>query len=156
MLDMLKLRAPVLGEINTKITLSRFTNNFALLYSSGITVLECLEISKGIVANRVLSKALHDAGQKISEGESISKSFEATNLFPKLIVRMLAIGETTGELDGSLKNISYFYNLDINELMQKMQDMIGPMMTVILGVILGWVILSVIGPIYDTLTSVTI
>ena len=156
MLDMFKLKAPLIGEINTKITLSRFTNNFALLYSSGITVMECLEISQGIVANKVLAKALNDAGQKISEGESISKSFEATNLFPKLIVRMLAIGESTGELDSSLKNISYFYNRDINELMQKLQDMIGPTMTVILGIILGWVILSVIGPIYDTLTSVTI
>jgi len=155
LLDMLKLKLPIIGEINTKIALSRFTNNFALLYSSGITVMECLEICKGIVANRVLSRALQDARQKISEGKSISKSFESTNLFPKLIVRMLAIGESTGELDGSLKNISYFYNRDINDLMKKMQDMIGPVMTVILGIILGWVILSVIGPIYDTLTSVT-
>ncbi len=155
MLDSFKLNAPVLGEINTKIILSRFTNNFALLYASGITVMECLEISKGIVANRVLAKALQDASEKIAEGESISKSFQATNLFPKLIVRMLAIGETTGELDKSLINISYFYNRDINELMQKLQDMIGPAMTVILGVILGWVILSVIGPIYNTLSSVS-
>jgi len=156
LLDRFKLNAPVFGEINTKLILSRFTNNFALLYSSGITVLECLEISKGIVANKVLSKALDDAAQKISEGESISKSFTTTNLFPKLVIRMLQIGETTGELDNSLKNISYLYNRDIDELMQKMQAMIGPAMTVILGLILGWVILSVIGPIYDTLGAVTI
>jgi len=156
MLDVVKLRAPIIGEINTKIALSRFTNNFALLYSAGITVMECLEVSQGIVANKVLSKALADAGKKISDGESISKSFESTNLFPRLIVRMLSIGEKTGELDVSLKNISYFYNRDINELMQKLQDMIGPAMTVIFGALLGWVILSVIGPIYDTLGAVTI
>ena len=153
--DALKLRLWLVGSVQQKIIMSRFTYNFALLYESGITVLECLKIGEGIVGNRVIATAINDAAKSISEGEGISKSFESTRLFPKLVLRMLSIGESTGALETSLRNIGYFYNRDVKEALDKLQSMISPIMTVILGLILVWVIMSVLGPIYNTLTTVT-
>ncbi|NOY62572.1 MAG: type II secretion system F family protein [Gammaproteobacteria bacterium] len=153
--DKIKLNIWFFGPVYRKLVLCRFANNFALLYASGITVLDCLKVSEDIVGNRVLSDAIRIAKKSISNGESISNSFSNTGIFPRLVVRMLSIGETTGALDHSLRNVSYFYNRDVKESMDKLQTMIGPATTVVLGLILGWVILSVLGPIYNSLTAVT-
>jgi type IV pilus assembly protein PilC len=88
----------------------------------------------------------------ISEGLNIYDSFESTKLFPPLILSMLKIGETTGELDSAFQNVSYFYNRDINESIDKLQALIEPLITVVLGLLLAWVIFSILGPIYDTIS----
>ena len=152
--DDFKLRIWVVGPILKKIILSRFANFFALMYASGITVLDCVRISEGLVGNKVIEEATRRAGRQIADGASISAGFESTGLFPPLVLRMLKVGESTGALDSSLMNISYFYNRDVDESMQRLQAMIGPLMTVILGGILGWVILSVLGPIYDLISQI--
>lgn len=152
--DDFKLRVWVIGPILKKIILSRFANYFALMYASGITVLDCVRISEGLVGNKVVEEATRRAGRQISDGASISAGFESTGLFPPLVLRMLRVGESTGALDTALLNISYFYNRDIDDSMQRLQAMIGPAMTVVLGGILGWVILSVLGPIYDLISKI--
>jgi type IV pilus assembly protein PilC len=101
----------------------------------------------------VIEAALQQVKDNVSEGISISESFEKTNLFPPLILRMVMIGEATGELDNSLLNVSYFYNREVKESIDKMQTIIEPMMTVILGILLGWVIMSVLGPLYDSVAG---
>jgi type IV pilus assembly protein PilC len=154
--DDFKLKVWLIGPIYKKILLSRFANYFALMYRSGITVLECIRICEGLVGNKAIETAIHRAGRQISDGASISAGFEYTGLFPPLVLRMLRIGETTGGLDDALLNISYFYNRDVSESIEKVQTMIGPAMTVVLGGILGWVIVSVLGPIYDLITKIDI
>jgi len=153
--DVLKLKIWIIGPVQQKLILSRFTHNFALLYEAGITVLDCLTICEGIVGNKVFSKSLKTVGKNIADGKMISESFERTGLFPRLVIRMLKVGETTGALDKSLANIGYFYNRDVKEALDRLQNLIGPTMTVIMGLVLGWVILSVLGPIYNTLSTVT-
>lgn len=153
-LDDFKLRLWVIGPILKKIILARFANYFALMYASGITVLECVRISEGLVGNKAVEEATRRAGRQIADGASISAGFESTGLFPPLVLRMLRVGESTGALDTALLNISYFYNRDIDESMQRLQAMIGPAMTVLLGALLGWVILSVLGPIYDLIGQI--
>ena len=152
-LDALKLHVWVIGPILRKMILSRFANYFALLYASGITVLDCIQICEGLVGNRVIADATHRAGRQISDGASISAGFESTALFPPLVLRMLRVGESTGGLDQSLLNISYFYDRDVKESMQRLQTMIEPTMTVVLGGLLFWVAFSVLGPIYDLITK---
>jgi type IV pilus assembly protein PilC len=152
--DDLKLRLWVLGPILKKIILARFANYFALMYASGITVLDCVRISEGLVGNKAVEEATRRAGRQIADGASISAGFESTGLFPPLVLRMLRVGESTGALDTALLNISYFYNRDVDESMQRLQSMIGPVMTVVLGGVLGWVILSVLGPIYDLISQI--
>ena len=154
-LDRLLLKLWVVGPILHKIILSRFANYFALLYSSGITVLSCMKISEGIAGNRVVAKAIHDVGQQIADGKTISESFEQVQMFPPLVLRMFKVGENTGSLDESLVTISYFYNRDVQESIDKVQSLIEPVMTVVLGLLLGWVMLSVLGPIYDILGDIT-
>jgi type IV pilus assembly protein PilC len=152
--DDFKLRVWVIGPILKKIILARFANYFALMYASGITVLECVRISEGLVGNKAVEEATRRAGRQIADGASISAGFESTGLFPPLVLRMLRVGESTGALDTALLNISYFYNRDIDESMERLQAMIGPAMTVVLGGILAWVIFSVLGPIYDLISKI--
>lgn len=153
-IDEIKLHLWVVGPILRKIILTRFSNYFALLYSSGITVINCLQITERTTGNLVITKALSDVREKIVEGNSISKSVESVALFPPLVVRMLKVGESTGALDAALLNISYFYNRDVNESIGKAQQMIEPVLTVVLGLMLGWIMLSVLGPIYDIISKI--
>ena len=153
MFDAFKLKVWMVGPIQRKIILARFANYFALLYSSGITVLECIQVCEGLVGNRTIRDAAHRAARQIADGASISAGFESTGLFPPLVLRMLRVGESTGGLDEALLNISYFYDRDVKESMQRLQTMIEPTMTVVLGGILFWVIFSVLGPIYDLITK---
>jgi type IV pilus assembly protein PilC len=152
-LDDLKLRVPLLGPILRKIILSRFASSFALMYSSGITVLDAIRSSEEIVGNRPLENALRTAGQQIAEGKGLTMAFTDVGLFPPLVIRMLRIGENTGALDRALLNVSYFYNREVRESIGKVQAMIEPAMTLVLGAILGWVMLSVLGPVYDTISK---
>jgi type IV pilus assembly protein PilC len=152
-MDGLKLRIPMIGPILRKIILSRFASAFAMMYSSGITVLDAIRSSEEIVGNRPLENALRTAGQQIAEGKNLTLAFTDVGLFPPLVIRMLRIGENTGALDKALLNVSYFYNREVRESIGKVQAMIEPVMTVVLGLILGWVMLSVLGPIYDTISK---
>jgi type IV pilus assembly protein PilC len=152
-LDHLKLRLPLLGPILRKIILSRFASSFAMMYSSGITVLDAIRSSEEIVGNRPLENALRSAGQQIAEGKGLSMAFTDVGLFPPLVIRMLRIGENTGALDRALLNVSYFYNREVRESIGKVQALIEPVMTIVLGLILGWVMLSVLGPVYDSISK---
>ena len=152
--DDLKLRAPLLGPILRKIILSRFASVFAMMYSAGITIIDCIKTSEDIVGNLAIREGLARAGQQIAEGKNISAAFQDAGLFPPLVIRMLRVGESSGRLDEALANVSYFYDRDVKDAIAKVQAMIEPAMTVILGALLGWVMLSVLGPIYDSITRI--
>ena len=154
--DAFKLRVWLVGPITKRILLARFAGSFALLYASGITVLECIRICEGIAGNRAVEDATRRAGAKIAEGAGISAGFEATGLFSPLVLRMLRLGESTGGLDTALLNVSRYYNRGVTESMEQLQAMIGPAITVVLGAILFWVIFSVLGPIYDLIATIGI
>ncbi|TAK66699.1 MAG: type II secretion system F family protein [Betaproteobacteria bacterium] len=152
--DDYKLRVPLLGPIQRKIILSRFASIFAMMYSSGITILDCIKSSEDIANNLVISEGLARAGQQIAEGKNVSTAFQDVGLFPPLVIRMLRVGESSGKLDTALLNVSYFYNRDVKDAIGKVEVMIEPAMTVILGALLGWVMLSVLGPIYDSVSKI--
>ena len=152
--DGIKLRLPVLGPILSKIVLSRFASTFAMLYASGIPVLESIRTTQDIVGNRVIRRGLERVEQSIREGRNVAAAFHDVGLFPPLVVRMLRIGESTGGLDKALLNVSYFYNRDVKESVGKAQAMIEPMLTLFMGALLGWIMLSVIGPIYDVISKI--
>jgi type IV pilus assembly protein PilC len=152
--DGFKLRIWMIGPVLHKIILARFATFFAMMYASGITILECIQLSEGIVGNRVVAAGLRRAAQQISEGTGITAAFANTGIFPPLVIRMLKVGESTGALDGALRNVSYFYNREVKESIEKVQSMIEPAITVVLGVMVGWIMLSVMGPIYDTISKI--
>lgn len=152
--DTWKLSFWYTGPIVSKIILSRFASYFALLYSAGLDVLAALRISEDIAGNAVVKDALEKISVSIKSGKSLSAGIEATGLFPPLVVRMVSMGESTGRLDAALSNVSYFYDREVNESIDRLKAMIEPAMTVVLGGIMAWVMLSVLGPIYETISRI--
>jgi type IV pilus assembly protein PilC len=152
--DNLKLHIWPTGAVLRKIILARFANTFAMMYSSGISILDCIANSRDLVNNQVIAKSLHAVMHEIESGKNLTQSFQNTGIFPPLVVRMLKVGEATGQLDLALLNVSYFYDRDVKDSIKKVQVMIEPAMTIILGILLGWVMLSVLSPIYDIISKV--
>ena len=154
--DSLKLKTPVLGSILQKIILARMAGFFAMMYASGITIIDCIRTAEDIAGNKVIENAMNNVGQKIADGKSLSESFESIGLFPPLVLRMIKVGENTGALQDSLENVAYFYTRDVRESIERLQSMIEPTMTVVLGAIIAWVMLSVLGPIYDLISNIKV
>jgi len=154
--DNLKLKIPVVGPILKKIILTRLANFFAIMYSSGITIVDCIRTGEDIAGNKVIAEAMSNVGKQIADGATLSDSFKSTGLFPPLVLRMIRVGENTGALENALKNIGYFYGRDVRESIEKLQSLIEPGMTIILGGIIAWVMFSVLGPIYDLISKVKI
>ena len=153
-LDGLSLKIWVIGPVNEKIKISRFTRYFALMFASGITVLDAINLSKSVVSNSVLEDGIDRAWQQISEGSSISEAFKNIGIFPPLVVRMLRVGESSGQMDKSLNNVSYFFDRDINDSIEKMEPVLQTSMMASIGLIVMWLALSVLGPIYDTISTI--
>ncbi|MET0217649.1 MAG: type II secretion system F family protein [Burkholderiales bacterium] len=154
--DGLKLRLPVVGQILQKIILARFANFFALMYRSGITVLDSIKTCEDIVANKVIADGLARAGQQINAGESLTETFQRLGLFPPLVIRMLRTGESTGALDTALLNVSYFYTRDVRESVDKALKLLEPMLTLVLGGILAFIMFAVLTPVYEVIGKVKI
>lgn len=152
--DGIKLKVPRMGPVILKIILSRFANFFSMMYAAGIPILASLEIAESIIDNLVVRSAIAKARVDIEQGDPISQSLANTGMFPPLVLRMLKIGETTGKLDKALLNISYFYERDIKDSIDKLQALIQPAMTVVVGGLLGWVMISVLGPVYSSLSNI--
>ncbi|HYY61836.1 MAG TPA: type II secretion system F family protein [Burkholderiales bacterium] len=151
--DSYKLRMVLIGPILRKIILSRFATSFAMMYASGITVLDAIRSCEEIVGNKVLEQALRAAGQQIAEGKSLTVAFQELDLFPPLVIRMLRIGENTGALDKALANVTYFYNRDVRDSVARLQAGIQPALTLVLGLLLLWVMMAMLGPVYDSFTK---
>jgi type IV pilus assembly protein PilC len=152
--DQFKLDSWFIGPILQKIILARFANTFAMMYSSGISVLECISAAQAVVNNHAMANSLQHVAQQIESGKNLTQSFQSSQLFPPLVIRMLKVGEATGALDKALLNVSYFYDRDVKNAIKKIQIMIEPLMTLVLGALLGWVMLAVLSPIYDIIGRV--
>ena len=153
-MDGILLNIWLFGEISEKIKISRFTRYFALMFASGITVLDAIKLSKSVVSNRVLEDGIDRAWVQISEGGSISESFQNIGIFPPLVIRMLRVGESTGRMDESLKNVSYFFERDINDKMDTMEPVLQTALLATIGMVVLWLIVSVFGPMYDTISTI--
>jgi type IV pilus assembly protein PilC len=152
-LHQMQLTMPYIGPVLKKIILARFADTFALMYRTGIPLIDGLTYCENISDNLVIKQALRRVRERVINGTALSDSFAAEMLFPSLVIRMLKVGESTGALDSSLANISYFYTRDINESVSRVQAMIEPALTVLMGLILGWIMLAVLSPIYDTISK---
>jgi len=153
-LDGYLLRMAPVGPVLQKIKISRFSRYFALMYGAGITVLDAIQLSRAVMDNAVLEDGVDRVWTQISDGASISESFQNIGIFPPLVVRMIRVGETGGRMDEALKNVSYFYERDINESIDKMEPALQTGLMLVLGAIIMWLALAVLGPIYDTIATI--
>ncbi|MDX2144088.1 MAG: type II secretion system F family protein [Rhodospirillaceae bacterium] len=152
----LGLRVPRIGQLVGKISISRFAHFFAVMFQSGVPILQCLETAQRVIGNRCLEESLKIVRQQVQNGEPLSMAMRNSGQFPSLVVRMVKIGEDSGNLGGVLDNVTSFYDKDVDEAIDAMIGMIEPAMTAISGIIMAWIVIGVMGPIYDTMSKVGI
>lgn len=144
--DRIILELPVVGELLRMLTLSKFVQNFAVLYRAGIPVLQCLELCRGLVGNRVVSDALQNVQQSIAEGSTIHDSLQRYPIFPPMMIQMISVGETTGNLPKTLMNVADYYNREIPRRVKKIFGILEPVITLGLIGIVGIVALALFMP----------
>lgn len=147
-IDSIKLKIPVLGKIITKIEMSKFTKFFGVTFSSGIPVLEALTISGNVVKNSVIRDEIERIRQQVSDGKSVSNAMATSHFFPNIVLRMLKVGEESGNMGEAMENIQYFYNSEINDTIEVIIGALQPTIMFLMGGLMGWVIAGVFGPIY--------
>lgn len=151
--DNFMLHFPVLGNTIRKIDLARFTGFFALMFKSGIDVLESLQTAQSVVKNRVIKESVGMVRRAVSEGNSITNSLRVSNQFPNLVIRMFKVGEDSGNMNEALENVNFFYDREVNDAVDAMIGMIQPVMTVVLGGMILWIVAAIFGPLYDSFSK---
>jgi type IV pilus assembly protein PilC len=151
--DIIKLKLPFFGPLFTKLDASRFAHFFSMTFNSGMGVIECLESSKSIIANKAIKNSINSAIRHVEEGNKLARAIEKTGYFPSLVVSIITIGEESGELGNALMNVRFFYDREINDSIDKLIDMIQPALTLIMGGMITWIAMSVFGPVYNSFSK---
>ena len=146
--DSLILRLPVMGPLVRKINIARFSQTFGALFAGGIDVLKALEASSLTVGNRVIKESLERVEQFVKEGDPFSTALNKSGQFPSMVIRMVKVGEESGNLTVVLDQVAEFYTNDVDEEVEKVIAMIEPSLTAILGVMILWIAVGVFGPVY--------
>jgi len=149
----LALKLPVMGGLIRKINIARFTQTFGALFSSGIDILSALDASANTVGNMVLKEGLEDVKAYVKSGDPLSESLNKSGEFPSMVVRMVKVGEESGNLTEVLDQVAEFYTQDVDEEVEKVISMIEPSLTAILGGMILWIAVGVFGPIYSSFGS---
>ncbi len=147
-IDPLKLKAPVFGSLFQKIALSRFTRNLGTMLSSGVPILQSLDIVADTTGNTVVGDAVRDVQDSVRNGESITGPLAHHPVFPPMVVQMMAVGEDTGALDAMLHKISEFYDQEVEATTESLTALIEPLMIAVLGAIIGSMIIALYMPIF--------
>ena len=150
-IDGFYLSAPVIGPLVRKISIARYAQTFGALYASGIDVIGALEASRATVTNLVMLDAMESVEAHVKAGSALSAAFNACGEFPSLVVRMVKVGEESGNLTPVLDQVSDFYTHDVNEAIEGLIEMIQPTLTAILGLMIAWIAAGSLGPIYMNL-----
>src|ERR671923_226562 len=153
-IDRLMLKMPVLGDVLRKSAVSRFTRTLGTLISSGVSILDGLEITAKTAGNRVIHDAIMQSRQSIAGGETIAAPLEKSKGFPPMVISMIAVGEQTGGLDDMLSKIADFYDEEGDVAVSALLSLMEPAMIVILGVIVGGMVVAMYLPIFDMVNAV--
>jgi type IV pilus assembly protein PilC len=140
---------PFVGHLVIKAAMSRFSSIFAILQSSGVSVLESLKILSGTIGNMAISREVDTVAEKLEEGRGIAEPLRASRYFTPIVVNMVAIGEETGNLDQMLNDISVHYDSEVEYAMKRLSEAIGPMLTLGLAAVVGFFALSIFLPMWD-------
>ena len=154
MLDKLLLNFPVLGDMLRKSAVSRFTRTLGTLLSSGVSILDGLEITARTAGNRVIHDAVMQSRGSIAGGDTIAGPLEASEVFPPMVTSMIAVGEATGGLDEMLSKIADFYDDEVDAAVGALLSLMEPVMIVVLGVVVGGMIVAMYLPIFDMINAV--
>ena len=153
-IDSALLHSPVLGDLIRKSAVSRFTRTLGTLISSGVSILEGLEITAKTAGNMVIHDAVMASRQSIAGGETIAAPLEKSKVFPPMVISMIAVGEQTGGLDEMLSTIADFYDEEVDVAVSALLSLMEPVMIVVLGVVVGGMVVAMYLPIFDMMNAV--
>ena len=145
---------PVLGDVLKKSAVSRFTRTLGTLISSGVSILDGLEITAKTAGNRVISDAIMASRSSIAGGDTITGPLQKSAVFPPMVISMIAVGEQTGGLDEMLSKIADFYDEEVDAAVSALLSLLEPMMIVFLGVVVGGMVVAMYLPIFDMINAV--
>lgn len=154
MVDALVLKAPVFGPLLRKVAVAKFTRTLSTMLSSGVPIIEGLSIVSKTAGNKIVENALMATRKSISEGKSIAEPLAATDIFPQMVVQMIAVGEATGALDTMLAKIADFYDDEVDAAVDAMTALLEPFMMVFLGGVVGGMIIAMYLPIFQMAAAV--
>ncbi|MES2985015.1 MAG: type II secretion system F family protein [Pseudomonadota bacterium] len=152
-MDNMLLKLPVLGPTVRKINLARFTHFFSVMFKSGINIPEALIAARDVVKNRVIKESVDIVHRSIVEGNNLTSSLRISNQFPTLVIRMFKVGEDSGNMNDAMTNIKFFYDREVNDSVEAMVGMIQPLLTMVMGGLIFWVIAAVFGPLYQSFSQ---
>jgi len=153
-LDYLKLKIPIFGMLLLKIDTSRFITFFSIMYKNNADVLEIMDSVSMIVSNRYFGSRILVVKQRIADGDTIFEAINQEKSFPTMFRKMMSICETTGEVGPVLENVRYFYDTEVKDTTEKVVGLIKPMTTIVMGVMVAWMGLSMLGPIYSNISNI--
>jgi len=153
-IDKFLLAVPVLGDVLRKAAVSRFTRTLGTLISSGVSILDGLEITAKTAGNRVVQDAIMESRTSIAGGDTISAPLKKSGVFPPMVISMIAVGEQTGGLDEMLSKIADFYDEEVDAAVSNLLSLLEPVMIVFLGVVVGGMVVSMYLPIFDMINAV--
>jgi type IV pilus assembly protein PilC len=153
-IDKMLLKMPVLGDVLRKSAVSRFTRTLGTLIGSGVSILDGLEITAKTAGNRVIQDAIMESRASIAGGETISAPLQKSQVFPPMVISMIAVGEQTGGLDEMLSKIADFYDEEVDAAVSGLLSLMEPVMIVFLGVVVGGMVVAMYLPIFDMINAV--
>jgi type IV pilus assembly protein PilC len=154
-IDALVLKMPILGMIMRKIAVARFCRTLSTLLSSGVPILDGLDITARTAGNAVVEEAIQKTRTSIERGETVSGPLRETNVFPSMVVQMINVGETTGALDAMLAKIADFYEEEVDTAVAGLLTLMEPVMIAVLGVVVGGIVIAMYLPIFDLISKMT-
>jgi len=147
--DELLYKSPLIGEILQKITFSRLSYVLGLLLSNGLSILDCLDISKDIIANSMLRQKVENMRMQVSQGSSLSESLGQTKLFPQVMVDMIGVGEETGRLEQALLKIARVYEKETTQQIKRMLNILEPALILFMALIVGMLVMAILLPLFE-------
>ncbi len=153
-IDRLLLKVPVLGDVLRKSAVSRFTRTLGTLVSSGVSILDGLEITAKTAGNRVVHDAIMESRASIAGGDTIAQPLKKSGVFPPMVISMISVGEQTGGLDEMLSKIADFYDEEVDAAVSNLLSLLEPIMIVFLGIVVGGMVVSMYLPIFDMINAV--
>jgi len=154
-IDDLSIKLPVVGILIRKVAVARFTRTMGTMISSGVAILDALDIVAKTSGNKTIERAVYKVRSGISEGRTMADPLSKTNIFPSMVCQMIAVGEATGALDAMLEKIAIFYEEEVDQAVENLTSMIEPFMLVFLGVVIGGLVVSMYLPIFKMAGAVT-
>lgn len=147
--DRILLRLPLIGEVARMVSISRLTGTLATMLASGVQLLDALDVSKRVMNNRILEEAVEGARQNIREGETIADPLKRSGEFPALVTHMIAVGERSGEMEEMLRRIGQIYDGEVERVITRFTSLLEPMMILIMGVIVFFIVIAILLPIFE-------